>query len=374
MSRSSSRHRVLIVNFAGLGNGIWIVPILQSLEKADAISAYYHLSNPVFAAPGIMEWLNLRKFGGTVPAAWRRFDKRDWESIRAFIKANRINVVANLRNEGPFRDIGYFEFMHASDELNVEFWNLDQALNLSRIMPRSLFADQIALFNTHGVDVRGLNRTWLRDYVSQLRSASRQASIGFFTGASQSVKRWGNSHWIELGRRLLAVTDRNIVIYAGQSHAEIQNARDITSALGADALSPRCSLVYGQTFEFLCSEISGLSVLVSNDTFAVHLASALGIPVVGLYFSTDSSIWGGASASFFSVQGRAGLRCPDFKRDAGNCTAFYGGCPGPCKEEVTAEIVSPLVLEALRSGPAETPEGGTLMPPPKGELAPCPGP
>jgi ADP-heptose:LPS heptosyltransferase len=77
------------------------------------------------------------------------------------------------------------------------------------------------------------------------------------------------------------------------------------------------------------------------------MAAALDVPAVGLYFSTDSDIWGGMNEKFLPVQSQTGLSCPSFKHDAGNCNFYYGGCPGPCKDEVTPERVYRAVEQQL---------------------------
>jgi hypothetical protein len=334
------RLRMLIINFAGLGNGIWIAPILRHMDEVEAISCYFHTANPIFNAGEVMQWLNLRKFGGVVPTGWRRFERNDWAEIRAFLSSNEINVIVNLRNEGPLRDAGYFDFKREMTSSGIAFWDLGQSEIAVRTEHRLLLADQIGLFASHGIDVRGVNQLWLRKYVRHTGAPDgMDARVGFFTGASQSVKRWPAVNWLELGERLLRETSYEVVIYAGQNQAEVPLAQSVTNGLRERFGAGRCSMVAGESFGSLARDMSTLKLLVSNDTFAVHLGAAMGIPVIGLYFSTDSAIWGGNNSLFTAVQSGTGLACPDFKSDAGNCTAFYGGCPGPCKDDVSPERV-----------------------------------
>jgi ADP-heptose:LPS heptosyltransferase len=137
---------------------------------------------------------------------------------------------------------------------------------------------------------------------------------------------------------LLRQRDFNLTVYAGQVEREVTLAETVAEQLRAD-FPTRCSLVKDQSLESLCSHLSSIDLIVSNDTSCIHIAAALNIPTVGLYFSTDSAIWGGVSEKFVPVQSRTGLDCPSFKVDAGNCNFYYGGCPGPCKDEVTPEVV-----------------------------------
>lgn len=331
--------RILIINFNGIGNGIWILPMLKCLEEVAPNCRYFHIHNPVFDSKEFMDWTGLNNFLGTVPTAWRRFEPRDWEEIKEFLAHNSVDLLINLRNEGPFRDVGYFRFKLEMAQAGVEFWELDHSTIANRFTRRHLLLDQLNLLKSHGVDLTSFNSCWLRDYVARSHNSTKaRGQIGFFTGASQEVKTWPADRWITLGRKLLKHTDFNLTVYAGQIEREVILAETVAEQLQAD-FPTRCSLVKDQSLESLCSHLSSIELIVSNDTSCIHIAAALDIPTVGLYFSTDSAIWGGMNEKFVPVQSQTGLDCPSFKVDAGNCNFYYGGCPGPCKDEVTPELV-----------------------------------
>jgi ADP-heptose:LPS heptosyltransferase len=301
---------------------------------------YYHIYNPVFDSREFMKWAGLRRFLGVVPSSWRRFDPRDWSEIKKFIEQNSIDLVINLRNEGPLRDLGYFRFKEEMAGLGIEFWELDQATIANRSAHRHLILDQLNLLALHGIDLFSFNKLWLKDYtVSNGGARPKGREVGFFTGASQSVKTWLADQWITLGSLLLNHTSYKLTVYAGQLDHELDLARSVVEQLQSRFQASRCYLVKGLTLESLCAHLTGLDLLVSNDTSSVHMAAALDLPTVGLYFSTDSAIWGGLSEKFTPVQSQLGLACPSFKHDAGNCNFYYGGCPGPCRDEITPEKV-----------------------------------
>ena len=343
-----SRRRMLIVNFAGLGNGLCVLPLLKRLEEVDDTWLYFHTSNPVFAERRIMRWFRLRNFEGTVPLAWRRFDPADWPAIESFLRSKTIDLIVNLRNQGPLGDIGYFRFKKECSWPGLEFWELDQATITKRVHHSLAVWDQVGLFASKGIDLRLFNRKWLCDYVrSSGANQVRRFEVGLFTGASQPIKRWPVEQWVQLGALILGRTNRNLVIYAGADRSEIADAQEIVRQLQHQFAVERSKLLAGQPLDLLAVHMSGLDLLVSNDTCAVHAAVALDIPVIGLYFATDSSIWGGSGDKFVSVQGQVGLNCLAFKVDAGNCAAFYGGCPGPCRGDVKSSLVYEYVEQAL---------------------------
>lgn len=335
----STARRFLIINFNGIGNGIWILPMLKRLEEVAPHCQYFHIHNPVFDSSEFMKWMDLKNFLGTVPTTWRRFDPQDWQQIKEFLARNSIDLIINLRNEGPLRDLGYFKFKTEMVQSEVEFWELDHPEIASRYVRRHLLLDQINLLTSHGIDLTSFNRRWLRDYFAwRSDSLPGQRRIGFFTGASQEVKTWPAHQWLALGRMLLDRTDFSLTVYSGQVERELVLAQTVAEQLQAD-FPTRCNVIKEQTLESLCSHLSELDFIVSNDTSCVHIAAALDIPTIGLYFSTDSAIWGGLNEKFVPVQSQTGLACPSFKLDAGNCNFYYGGCPGPCKDEVTPESV-----------------------------------
>jgi heptosyltransferase-3 len=84
--------------------------------------------------------------------------------------------------------------------------------------------------------------------------------------------------------------------------------------------------------------IGGLGALVGNDTAAIHLAAAMGTPVVSLHLATDGRVWRPVGERVRPLQSALALRCRAMKRD-GTCTRLYRGCPAPCRAGVTPEQV-----------------------------------
>jgi ADP-heptose:LPS heptosyltransferase len=344
MWSTGAPRRFLFLHFSGIGNGITVLPMLQRLEQVAPQVQYFHVDNPVFAVTPFLDWLGLKRFQGTVPASWRRFAEEDWEEILAFIRQQRIDTIVSLRNEGPARDLGYERFRLRMDK-ELEFWHLDQAAIASRSQPENLLDDQLRMLAERGLDLSGISWTWMRDHFTRSTGCSRPR-VGLFTGVSQSVKRWPADRWIALGRQLLADTECELRIYAGLGEPEQRLAAAVVSALAS--LGPdRCTVVSGLSLYDLCADLAGLDLVVSNDTSCIHIAAALDLPAVGLYFSTVGAIWGGHSDKFTAIQSQYGLACPWLKPDAGNCELYYGDCPAPCQEEVTAARVYEVVRTKL---------------------------
>jgi ADP-heptose:LPS heptosyltransferase len=249
--------------------------------------------------------------------------------------------VINLRNEGPVRDSEYFAFQQSFGGIGPRFWDLNHESVARRSPPRLLVDEQAAMLTAHGVRPGAPDEHWLRPPAPLNRD---RMVVGLFTGASQRIKRWSARNWAVLIHRLRA-RGAALVVFAGSTDEEVSLARAAVAESGADGVA----LVMGRSLEELIVEFESLTLLVSNDTFAVHLAVAMEMPVVGLYFATDAAIWGGSGTSFTAVASRYIERCDRFKPDAGNCTAYYDGCPAYCQEEITIDRVFAAVVRRLRN-------------------------
>jgi ADP-heptose:LPS heptosyltransferase len=327
---------MLVLNFNGIGNGFMVLPLLSELERVAPEISYFHIDNPVFHSEMLMRAARLERFLGVVPSIWRRVGPADHDEIRRFIAEQRIDVIVSLRNEGPRRDVGFEQFRREWTGGDLEFWTLDQA-ELLTLNSRNLVAAQISLFCRHGIELSGARSGWLREQFSS-RATHTRTRIGLFTGVSQTAKRWMAERWITLGERLLDESDADLVIYAGLDDEERHLAAEVLEHLSARHIA-RCTLVQGLPLESFVAHLATLDLLISNDTSSIHIAAALDLPAVGLYFSTVGEVWGGHSERFTYVQSRTGLSCPFLKPDAGNCDYYYGGCPAPCRYDVTAERV-----------------------------------
>jgi ADP-heptose:LPS heptosyltransferase len=337
--------RALITNFNGLGNGLILLPILKRLEEEDF--HYFHIYNPIFEVREFMEWLGLDNLLGLVPAIWRRFEQTNWDTIRKFIEQKQIDLIINLRNEDPFLDISYTQFKRMMASPHLEIWELSEALN-GHTSHQHVVYDILDLFRLHGLDLSNFNRYWLRDHFRAIgKSRLPSQKVGFFTGVSQNVKRWSADSWIQLGEMFLSSNDYTIEVYAGLSEDELKLANEVAVHLQGQFPGTRCLLIMNQALPALAGHLNDLDLLISNDTASIHVAAALDIPTIGLYFSTNARMWSGLSDSFVPVQSQFGLHCPALKKTIGNCIYYYGGCPAPCKDEITPHRVFRIVQDVL---------------------------
>jgi len=110
-----------------------------------------------------------------------------------------------------------------------------------------------------------------------LAGAEDKRLIGMQSGAVRPANRWPEERFIELGRRLCSDPDIRIALTGAEGDREA-NQR-IAQAIGAS-----CIDLSGQTtIAELAAVLQCAALLVSNDTGTMHVAAAVGTPVVAIF-------------------------------------------------------------------------------------------
>jgi ADP-heptose:LPS heptosyltransferase len=97
--------------------------------------------------------------------------------------------------------------------------------------------------------------------------------VGLFPGASQPRRRWPLERFAELASRLEQNEGVRIVVFLGPEEAAV--AGQVRAAF-----SPSALVLDGLTLSQLASAAARLRLLVSNDSGPMHLAAAVGTPVL----------------------------------------------------------------------------------------------
>lgn len=97
--------------------------------------------------------------------------------------------------------------------------------------------------------------------------------VGLFPGAGHPSRRWPLEHFIELARRLDSNDGVRLVLFAGPEERRLVRERR--------AEFPRSTILFDRlTVPQLASALARLALFVSNDTGPMHVAAAVGTPVV----------------------------------------------------------------------------------------------
>jgi ADP-heptose:LPS heptosyltransferase len=102
--------------------------------------------------------------------------------------------------------------------------------------------------------------------------------IGFQAGASTVGRRWPSRRFMQLGKMLIAASPRVRVIITG-SPEEYALCREI-----ADGIGERSMVTAGMIpLKYMPSLVGRLRALLTGDTGILHMAIAVGTPVVALF-------------------------------------------------------------------------------------------
>ena len=120
---------------------------------------------------------------------------------------------------------------------------------------------------------------WAEDQVREFCPEHNEL-IGIHPGASGNHKRWPIENFIKLAEGLIARQHKKIVIFGDKSEQGLGMRLEI--ALGENALNLTGRTTLGRT----AAMMSHCSLVLCNDSGPMHLASAVGTPIIALFFST----------------------------------------------------------------------------------------
>ena len=173
-------------------------------------------------------------------------------------------------------------------------------------------------------------------FLAEHKLGTGRTLLAFAPGAAHFTKRWPVDRWAALMRRIRSNAD--VVILGGPADLEV--ARSIAEASGGTAASAAGLFSLTGTAALLKRS----RALVSCDTGVLHLATAVGTPVVGLYGPTVEQF------GFFPYRARA----TQLQRDL-SCRpcSTHGGpvCPlghHRCMTELLPEDVAAAVASLPR--------------------------
>ena len=152
-------------------------------------------------------------------------------------------------------------------------------------------------------------------------------------GAGWGAKRWPAERYAEVARALL---NRGFRVFVNAGPGELALANTIVQRTGGGATPLVCSI------EQLIAITRRIRLAIAGDTGPLHLACALGRPVVGIYGPTDPSRNGPFGAPFKV------LRSPESRRDHARREAPEAGLLTISPDEVLQAAEELLYSESTR--------------------------
>lgn len=283
--------RILMVSVSWLGDAIMALPALAAFRDRVPHARITMLAKPAVAplwalCPGIDEVLPMQKGFRGLPRTVRvvRAGQFDFAYVlpRSFRSAlvpyaaripGRRGLAGHCRNwmlTETIRPGPHMARLHQSREMAELLGIAPEALR----SPPFLAAPETALDQAR----RRLRDTWQ----DRIGSPEAPRVAGFFPGAAHGpAKRWPAEHFIQLGKRLLGQENCRILVLGAKDDREVCAEVAAGIGRGARSLAGATSLAMLTAYLRLCR------VVVANDSGGMHLAAAVGTPVVGLFGITD---------------------------------------------------------------------------------------
>lgn len=153
-------------------------------------------------------------------------------------------------------------------------------------MEQRLCVAALAGAETHGVrmhlPITADARQAVDDFLCQRGVAANVPLIGLQSGASSRSRMWPEVHFTELAAAILARHPTARFVLTG-SPAEAAYCDRIAHKIGATALVTAGAI----PIEHLPALVHKLTLLVTGDTGTLHVAVAVGTPIVGLFAVSD---------------------------------------------------------------------------------------
>jgi len=159
---------------------------------------------------------------------------------------------------------------------NANFHELEYNIRLLNALDPALVEDQID--PDFGISVDPDAARGVRDRLSEAGVHADERLVVLHPGSGGSARDWPVGRFAELARRLNDVAGVRIGVTGGVKENAVVN-RVVSSVPGGRAVAFPGTL----TLPELAALLDRASVVVANSTGPLHLAVALGTPVVGIY-------------------------------------------------------------------------------------------
>lgn len=297
--RSPDPRRILLVKLHGIGNIVLLLPVVRRLRRRfpDAELDFLSFRSNAGILDGVAEisrrhYLDRGSPWGLARSILRTFPgirRRVFDMVVDFDQFAYFSAIATLLAGAPER-IGFRNptlHRHWAYTTPVVYLDLH---HVSRTFMR--LAEVAGAPAVPGISRRIAIAAEDRREVSVfLRNAGIPEGddvVVLHPGSSENLtlRRWSSERFAELGDRIGGELGCRVVISGGAS--EVPLADSVTALMKRRAVNA-AGMLSLCGFAALCESAR---FVVSNDTAAVHIASAMGTPVVGLYGPNTPFLYG----------------------------------------------------------------------------------
>ena len=286
--------RVLIVKLSSLGDVVHAMPAVQDLRREHPQAAIDWLVEPGFAplvsrVDGIAETIAapLRRWRG---AWWTGAVRKEFGALRERLAREPYDAVIDLQGLTKSALLARFARLtrgghryglaNRTDGAGWEpaaRWLIDRPITIEPHI-HALDRSRVLVARSLGYALDTPPRYGLR--ATPLAPAHVAPTVAFVHGTSRDDKLWPQSHWVTLGRRLLASGWR-IALPQG-NEAEQTRAEMIAASLQFER-APQVEVWPSLPLDAVIDRLAGVQGVIGIDSGLSHVAVALGLPHVQIY-------------------------------------------------------------------------------------------
>ncbi len=319
--------KILVIQPDHIGDVLLATPMIHALRqrfpRAQIDAVIGEWAKPVLESnPDInrVYVINFRQFN-RVHAKSSRQTKTFWK-----LRSNKYDLAVMGRSRN--RLIRLFAWaIGAKQRIGFKVPGKDRLLTIKvwqNTPHESVVLRNLRLAERLGADIRQPELIWKiteteKQYAEQHLDKYPRPMIGINPGAGTEAKRWPIARFAEVARKLQEKYGATIAITG--SHADTSLAQKISSAL----VKPGIDVAGKTNLRQLAALVAQLDLYISNDSGPMHIAAAVGTPVIDLHSGTDyPSMWRPWGAQHTVLTHAA--ECSKYPCYKTTCDFFEHGC------------------------------------------------
>ncbi len=313
----SPRGILVIRQHNQLGDMLCVVPLLRALRKrypsarldlmASPVNQEVMLQNKYLDGVVLYDKREFLRNGRIYPLALLRFIKRLRAPYEMVLVPGTVSTsftsdfLAFLTGSRVRIGVGSLE---GRPNPSSFFFNVAEDLDWSNEPHRHQTLRNLDIARSLGLDTPDLSHemTLLPDEIlsgeelARTMRGQKPLLIGFHPGAGKPPNRWPAERFAELMDRLRERTGAEVFVTSGPMDDEV---------IAATLKSMKCpaQLLANQPIRAVASVLRKADLYVTNDTGVMHIAAAVGAPVVALFGPTDPEQWAPRGAKIRYIRG-----------------------------------------------------------------------
>jgi len=300
-------HKILIIQLGGIGDVVMSTPTIEALRKhyKNAYIALLVISRASSLIEGLpyidelfaidTQLISLRKlFNGlylfkTIRLIKilrsRHFDmvinlKRIWTWIGAFKTIIFIKLVGAKYSVGKYTSKSFFYSMKVKEPKGEIKHMVEENLDIARALGCEIKKVKLSL------PISDKERKFILDFMRKKGLSKNDKLIGFNPGAFRPARRWPMFRWSALADRLIEEYRCKIVIAGDKSDVKV-----IEEIKNAVYKKESIITITEFTLKQYAALMERFILFITNDTGPMHMATAVGIPVVALFGSGEEEMF-----------------------------------------------------------------------------------